>query len=223
MLSAHETRESVKKAAAKVKETQRQIFCSSLRFIALIHSAEALLSWYVDERWMMHFLRVIHLSSELVRASWKSQYLSSFPLFQGSAYITCMPGPVRRWNYPAPLCLGTSSLQSLLLVWPFQWEHYHRFASRESQFPTLVRRSVRVSLLVVPFHLIWFQCNSCFITAYGPWRDGAPFNQMDYEKAFSGLDLWGRVQSNLLFLRSLFCWNLLALNPPSVSHDISRL
>lgn len=25
---------------------------------------------------------------------------------QGNAYITCMPGPVRRWNYPAPLCLG---------------------------------------------------------------------------------------------------------------------
>ncbi|GAA6066581.1 CUB and sushi domain-containing protein 3, partial [Tachysurus ichikawai] len=24
----------------------------------------------------------------------------------GSAYITCMPGPVRRWNYPAPLCLA---------------------------------------------------------------------------------------------------------------------
>ncbi|XP_049586360.1 CUB and sushi domain-containing protein 3 isoform X3 [Syngnathus scovelli] len=25
---------------------------------------------------------------------------------QGHAYITCMPGPVRRWNYPVPLCLG---------------------------------------------------------------------------------------------------------------------
>ncbi|KAM8868852.1 CUB and sushi domain-containing protein 3-like isoform 1-T1 [Spinachia spinachia] len=25
---------------------------------------------------------------------------------QGNAYITCMPGPVRRWNYPAPLCLA---------------------------------------------------------------------------------------------------------------------
>uniref|UniRef100_A0A673GR16 CUB and sushi domain-containing protein 3-like n=1 Tax=Sinocyclocheilus rhinocerous TaxID=307959 RepID=A0A673GR16_9TELE len=25
---------------------------------------------------------------------------------KGSAYITCMPGPVRRWNYPAPLCLA---------------------------------------------------------------------------------------------------------------------
>lgn len=25
---------------------------------------------------------------------------------QGNAYITCMPGPVRRWNYPVPLCLG---------------------------------------------------------------------------------------------------------------------
>lgn len=26
--------------------------------------------------------------------------------FQGIAHITCMPGPVRRWNYPVPLCLG---------------------------------------------------------------------------------------------------------------------
>uniref|UniRef100_A0A671WK77 CUB and Sushi multiple domains 3 n=1 Tax=Sparus aurata TaxID=8175 RepID=A0A671WK77_SPAAU len=25
---------------------------------------------------------------------------------QGNAHITCMPGPVRRWNYPVPLCLG---------------------------------------------------------------------------------------------------------------------
>lgn len=29
-----------------------------------------------------------------------------FVYFQGNAYITCMPGPVRRWNYPVPLCLG---------------------------------------------------------------------------------------------------------------------
>ncbi|KPP79508.1 CUB and sushi domain-containing protein 3-like, partial [Scleropages formosus] len=25
---------------------------------------------------------------------------------QGNMYITCMPGPVRRWNYPVPLCLA---------------------------------------------------------------------------------------------------------------------
>ncbi|XP_041962329.1 CUB and sushi domain-containing protein 3 isoform X2 [Alosa sapidissima] len=25
---------------------------------------------------------------------------------KGSAHITCMPGPVRRWNYPVPLCLA---------------------------------------------------------------------------------------------------------------------
>ncbi|KAK5623177.1 CUB and sushi domain-containing protein 3 [Crenichthys baileyi] len=25
---------------------------------------------------------------------------------QGNAYITCMPGPVRRWNYPVPLCIA---------------------------------------------------------------------------------------------------------------------
>ncbi|MEQ2219481.1 CUB and sushi domain-containing protein 3, partial [Xenoophorus captivus] len=24
---------------------------------------------------------------------------------QGNAHITCMPGPVRRWNYPVPLCI----------------------------------------------------------------------------------------------------------------------
>ncbi|XP_023259875.1 CUB and sushi domain-containing protein 3-like, partial [Seriola lalandi dorsalis] len=24
----------------------------------------------------------------------------------GNAHITCMPGPVRRWNYPVPLCLA---------------------------------------------------------------------------------------------------------------------
>lgn len=29
----------------------------------------------------------------------------SFPE-QGNAYITCMPGPVRRWNHPVPLCIG---------------------------------------------------------------------------------------------------------------------
>uniref|UniRef100_H2TR21 CUB and Sushi multiple domains 3 n=1 Tax=Takifugu rubripes TaxID=31033 RepID=H2TR21_TAKRU len=27
-------------------------------------------------------------------------------MLQGNAYITCMPGPVRRWNYPVPLCLA---------------------------------------------------------------------------------------------------------------------
>uniref|UniRef100_A0A3B3YU70 CUB and Sushi multiple domains 3a n=1 Tax=Poecilia mexicana TaxID=48701 RepID=A0A3B3YU70_9TELE len=25
---------------------------------------------------------------------------------QGNAHITCMPGPVRRWNYPVPLCIA---------------------------------------------------------------------------------------------------------------------
>ena len=35
----------------------------------------------------------------------EAEYL--FCIFgQGNAYITCMPGPVRRWNYPVPLCLG---------------------------------------------------------------------------------------------------------------------
>lgn len=33
----------------------------------------------------------------------------SFPE-QGNAYITCMPGPVRRWNHPVPLCIGGVTL-----------------------------------------------------------------------------------------------------------------
>lgn len=41
--------------------------------------------------------------------------LSLFPLLpllymcvslQGTSHITCMPGTVRRWNYPPPLCIG---------------------------------------------------------------------------------------------------------------------
>lgn len=28
-------------------------------------------------------------------------------VFQGHSHITCMPGTVRRWNYPPPLCIGT--------------------------------------------------------------------------------------------------------------------
>lgn len=26
--------------------------------------------------------------------------------WQGHSHITCMPGTVRRWNYPPPLCIG---------------------------------------------------------------------------------------------------------------------
>uniref|UniRef100_A0A8C1SNY0 CUB and Sushi multiple domains 3a n=1 Tax=Cyprinus carpio TaxID=7962 RepID=A0A8C1SNY0_CYPCA len=29
-----------------------------------------------------------------------------FVFVKGNAHITCMPGPVRRWNYPVPLCLA---------------------------------------------------------------------------------------------------------------------
>ncbi|KAJ3598124.1 hypothetical protein NHX12_001638, partial [Muraenolepis orangiensis] len=32
--------------------------------------------------------------------------LVSWCVQQGNVYITCMPGPVRRWNYPVPLCLA---------------------------------------------------------------------------------------------------------------------
>lgn len=28
------------------------------------------------------------------------------PFFQGHSHISCMPGTVRRWNYPPPLCIG---------------------------------------------------------------------------------------------------------------------
>lgn len=29
---------------------------------------------------------------------------------QGNSHITCMPGTVRRWNYPPPLCIGKKYL-----------------------------------------------------------------------------------------------------------------
>lgn len=28
---------------------------------------------------------------------------------QGNSHITCMPGTVRRWNYPPPLCIGKNT------------------------------------------------------------------------------------------------------------------
>ena len=42
----------------------------------------------------------------------------TLPVFflQGNAHITCMPGPVRRWNYPVPLCLGTHTHTHLYAV-----------------------------------------------------------------------------------------------------------
>ncbi|OWK00257.1 hypothetical protein Celaphus_00019210, partial [Cervus elaphus hippelaphus] len=33
-------------------------------------------------------------------------FISSF-LEQGRSHISCMPGTVRRWNYPSPLCIAT--------------------------------------------------------------------------------------------------------------------
>lgn len=32
--------------------------------------------------------------------------VSCFSLLQGHSHISCMPGTVRRWNYPPPLCIG---------------------------------------------------------------------------------------------------------------------
>lgn len=55
-------------------------------------------------RWMIHFLRVIHLPSELVRASWKSQYLSSFPLVAGKCIYNLHAGACQKMELPsAPL------------------------------------------------------------------------------------------------------------------------
>lgn len=36
---------------------------------------------------------------------------------QGRSHISCMPGTVRRWNYPSPLCIGKYILHSLA-EWP---------------------------------------------------------------------------------------------------------
>ncbi len=55
-------------------------------------------------RWTIHFLRVIHLPSELVRASWKSQYLSSFPLIAGKCIYNLHAGACQKMELPsAPL------------------------------------------------------------------------------------------------------------------------
>lgn len=40
--------------------------------------------------------------------------VSSFPLLQGHSHISCMPGTVRRWNYPPPLCIGRTLVLSHL-------------------------------------------------------------------------------------------------------------
>lgn len=36
---------------------------------------------------------------------------------QGTSHITCMPGTVRRWNYPPPLCIGKNKPSSILQWW----------------------------------------------------------------------------------------------------------
>lgn len=33
---------------------------------------------------------------------------------QGNSHITCMPGTVRRWNYPPPLCIGKNTFFSFI-------------------------------------------------------------------------------------------------------------
>ena len=37
---------------------------------------------------------------------------------QGNSHISCMPGPVRRWNHPPPLCIGNSPFLFLHLLRP---------------------------------------------------------------------------------------------------------
>lgn len=37
---------------------------------------------------------------------------------QGVSHISCMPGPVRRWNYPPPLCIG-NNLSSFIHLFLF--------------------------------------------------------------------------------------------------------
>lgn len=57
---------------------------------------------------LFHLLRVFFF--EFVLHTLKAVCLCAahnLSAWQGSAYITCMPGPVRRWNHPAPVCLGT--------------------------------------------------------------------------------------------------------------------
>lgn len=49
-------------------------------------------------------------SRELVGGGGRRGHFSSgpplSPSLQGHAHISCMPGTVRRWNYPPPLCIG---------------------------------------------------------------------------------------------------------------------
>uniref|UniRef100_A0A803YKR6 CUB and Sushi multiple domains 3 n=1 Tax=Meleagris gallopavo TaxID=9103 RepID=A0A803YKR6_MELGA len=51
---------------------------------------------------------------------------------QGHSHITCMPGPVRRWNYPIPICLAecgasTTNNEGILLSpnYPLNYENNH--------------------------------------------------------------------------------------------------
>lgn len=61
-------------------------------------------------------------------------YFVSLPE-QGNAYITCMPGPVRRWNYPVPLCLGNVLFYGLTFhlykdsTMLYSWQQHHFVAS----------------------------------------------------------------------------------------------
>lgn len=55
------------------------------------------------------FLRILscyHLNILSIKIYTIVLTLSYVCFIQGNAHITCMPGPVRRWNYPVPLCLG---------------------------------------------------------------------------------------------------------------------
>lgn len=71
------------------------------------------LSHYYNSRFV-HFLETHQKSCPAVlKIFCKSKCLTSCVLlnlihyhWQGHSHITCMPGTVRRWNYPPPLCIG---------------------------------------------------------------------------------------------------------------------
>lgn len=43
-----------------------------------------------------------------------------FSLHQGRSHISCMPGTVRRWNYPSPVCVGKEA-RAVMAVCVLAW------------------------------------------------------------------------------------------------------
>lgn len=57
------------------------------------------------------------------KSFWKGKCLTFYILsnlfhyrWQGHSHITCMPGTVRRWNYPPPLCIGRTHTHTRTLL-----------------------------------------------------------------------------------------------------------